>query len=36
MNGMIDIKVSSNSRTIVESFEDIMDGYYCDKSHIQL
>jgi hypothetical protein len=36
MIGMIDIKKSSNSNTSKESFEDIVDGHFCDKSHIQL
>jgi len=33
---MIDIKRSSNSNTGKESFEDIVDGHYCDKSYIQM
>ena len=36
MNGMIDIKGSSNTNTGQESFEDIIDEHYCDISHIQM
>ena len=36
MTGMIDVKRNSYSNTSKESFEGIVEGHFCDKSHIQL